>query len=138
MSTPPRTRFARPGPDPELLPRAEETPEQYLDRLKALHARLTVLIDAIEGRRPALRPEGAGTDRRVAPVTERRSSSGDRRLGLPDPRPVAIDRRADQPPEGPIDAAPRVRLDRTALVWAVQVLIWVAVVAFALVYGLGR
>lgn len=138
MSTPPISRFARTGPDPELLPQVDETPEQYLERLRALHARLTALIDAIEGRRPALRPDPAGTDRRSAPVPDRRGGLPDRRVGLPDERPVAIDRRADPPPPGPVDAAPRVTFDRTALVWVVQVAIWIAVVVFALVYGLGR
>lgn len=139
MSTPPTTRFAHTSPDPELLPRVDETPEQYLERLKSLHVRLTALIDAIENRRPALRPEVGGNDRRSAPVAERRTGETDRRVGLPDPRPVSIDRRVPPPPPGPVDAPPRMRTDRgTALVWAVQVAIWIAVVAFALIYGLGR
>lgn len=139
MSTPPVNRSApSAGPDPGLLPLPDESPAAYLERLEALHARLGSLIDAIEGRRPALQPHGSGPDRRVTAPAERRAGLSDRRTGLPDQRPVTIDRRADPPPPPPPDAAPRVRLDSTTLVWAFQVAAWIAVVVFALVYGLGR
>jgi hypothetical protein len=145
----------------ELLPLIEETPAEYLARLKALHARVGALIDAIETRRPILgpvpaRPVRAAADRRTTETTERRLGIDDRRTGLPEIRSVPyerrfgmrdrrhdfVDRREDSysrrrepatvPWEGPL------RLNRVTLMWVLQVAAWVAVAAIALIYGIGN
>ena len=169
-----------------LLPGVEESPAEYLARLKNLHARAGALIAKLEERRPARsvaaeaeRPRtpalaapapartadepapwpvrdrrseierriGASNrrlgngDRRargqvrgaIAVADERRAGPRDRRTGATDRR-RGIDRRRivrNLPWEGGL------RLDRTALIWVIQVAAWVTIVVLALVYGLG-
>lgn len=146
----------------QLLPLASETPAEYLARLKTLHARVGALIDTIESRRPVLgpvpaHPPRAAADRRVSERVERRSQVEDRRAGLPDTRPVAINRRFGprdrrkaaglerredhierRRDPSPVPWQGRLRFDRTAMVWVFQVVAWVAVAAVALIYGIGR
>jgi hypothetical protein len=146
----------------ELLPRPAESPADYLARLKALHGRVGALIDAIETRRPVLGPIPAPpppwrnrNDRRELEHGERRSLP-DRRLGLPDERPVPINRRFGPrdrrrtPVErredhidrrrdpSPVPWQGRFRLDGTAAMWVLQVVAWTAVAAVTLIYGIGR
>lgn len=89
-----------------LTPAPDESPEAYLARLKALHARTGALVEAIEQRRPALRP-------------------------------AAAVRETDAPAPAPAEARrePRLRLDASAAMWAVQVAAWVAIVLVVIVYG---
>jgi hypothetical protein len=157
---------ARSGHDlgAELLPFPSESPSDYLARLKALHARVGALIDAIEMRRPVLGPQPTapalaqrGGDRREPAGGERRTTAvGDRRVGLPDERPVPVNRRFGSrdrrrmPVERrqeysdprrdprPVPWEGRFRLDGTAAMWALQVVAWTAVVATALIFGIGR
>jgi hypothetical protein len=156
------------GLSPELLPLADESPADYLARLKALHVRAGALIDAIEQRRPALgpipaphadpdleRPVRASGDRRVTETAERRTGVQERRLGMPDLRVVRIDRRlgkrdrrtpAFDRREGlerrrdpsPVPWEGRLRLDRVTVMWILQVLAWVAVVAAVLLVGISK
>ncbi|MCW2968653.1 MAG: hypothetical protein JWM71_2425 [Solirubrobacteraceae bacterium] len=156
------------GPDlgVELLPLPDESPADYLDRLKALHARVGTLIDTIETRRPALgavraaaplvHPPRTLPDRRAEPVVDRRLGPDDRRLGLPDSRAVAINRRFGprdrrrMPVErrdedydrrrdpNPVPWQGRLRFDGVTLMWGLQVVAWIAFAAIALIYGIGR
>ena len=147
----------------ELLPLLEESPAEYLARLKALHTRVGTLIDAIESRKPALgapmvRPPRSAVDRRAAERVNRRDGLDDRRIGLPEARSLPLERR-DGPRERRTMRAPErrethierrrdpepvpwkkpgFRLDTTAMMWALQIAAWVAVVGIALIYGLGR
>jgi hypothetical protein len=148
----------------ELLPYVDESPAEYLARLKALHARVGALIGAIEAKRPALgapmvRPPRSTLDRRApAEAAERRDGLDDRRIGLPENRglplerrdgprdrrtPLRVDRREDhierrREPENVPWQRTGFRLDTTAMMWALQIAAWVAVAAIALVYGIGR
>lgn len=138
----------------ELLPLVGESPAEYLVRLKALHARVGTLIETIESRRPALggpaeRPTRAAADRRADEAADRREGLDERRIGLPEARPLPIERRegARERRVLPVDRRdeyierrrdPRFRLDGTALMWALQIAAWIAVAGFALLYGLGR
>jgi hypothetical protein len=95
-----------------LLPGRDESPAEYLARLKNLHARAGSLISKIEERRAGAR--------------DRRTGAGNRRRD--------IDRRRNVrslPWEGGL------RFDRTTLIWIVQVSAWIAIVVLALVYGIG-
>lgn len=154
---PPLSTRAASGRDlgAEILPLPDESPGDYLARLKALHARVGALIATIETRRPVLGPMPAGSapravlpDRREGVRGERRTQP-DRRVGLPDARPVAADRRqapVDRREDAygrrrvpsPVPWQGRLRLDGTVVMWALQVLAWTAVVVVALVWGLGR
>ena len=147
----------------ELLPLREESPAEYLARLKAIHQRVGSLIDTIEKRRPVLgpvpvRPPRAVADRR-AEVGERRAGISDRRHGEPDPRPVPIERRFGKrdrrtgaavidrrdvydrrrdPPAVPWQRSGGLRWDRTTMVWAIQIVAWITIAVVALVFGLGH
>jgi hypothetical protein len=149
----------RPVPGVELLPLPNEPPAEYLARLKALHARVAALIDAIEERRPALGPMPVrpprAPDRRAPRVGERRLGVEDRRRALPDMRrvpierrfgrrdrrtPVAVDRREGferRREPNPVPWEGRLRLNRVTLMWALQVVAWVAIALVALIYGIG-
>lgn len=145
----------------ELLPLVDETPAEYLARLKALHRRVGALIDTIESRRPVLgpipgKPPRAVADRREPGPAERRSAEdGDRREGMPDPRSMTYERRygARDRRTTPVDRRGELErrrdpsptpwrgglaMDVTTLTWALQVLAWIAVVVIALVYGFGN
>ena len=146
-----------------LLPFDDESPAEYLERLKALHRRAGALIDAIEQRKPALgapmvRPPRAAVDRRAAEEPDRRDGLDDRRIGLPEARSLPLERREGPRERRTLPAPDRrephierrrdpdpipwqkqgFRLDTTAMMWALQIAAWVAVVGIALVYGLGR
>ena len=166
-TSPPRDRITGPqlgsGQDlgGELLPLIEETPAEYLARLKAVHARVGALIDAIETRRPVLgpvpaRPVRSATDRRATEVTERRLGVEDRRAGLPDIRSVPYERRFGSRDRrhdfvdrretsyerrrepGAVPWQGQLRLDRHTMIWVLQVAAWIAVAAIALIYGIGN
>jgi hypothetical protein len=145
----------------ELLPLTEESPAEYLARLKALHKRVGALINTIEQRRPVLgpvpvRPPRAVSDRREPEIGERRLGTEDRRHGDPDPRPVPIERRfgrrdrrggaaVDRRDEydrrrdpSPVPWRGGLHWNRTTAIWVVQILAWVAIAVFALVYGIGH
>lgn len=144
----------------ELLPLLDETPAEYLARLKALHKRVGALIDTVESRKPVLgpvpaKPPRAVADRREPGPSERRAAEeSDRRAGLPDPRSVTYERRygARDRRTAPVDRRGEIErrrspsptpwggglaMDVTTLTWALQILAWIAVVVVALVYGFG-
>lgn len=147
----------------ELLPLRDESPAEYLARLKAIRQRVGSLIDTIEERRPVLgpvpvRPPRSAVDRR-AQVGERRLGSSDRRHGDPDPRPVPIERRFGKrdrrtgaaivdrrdvydrrrdPPPVPWQRSGGLRWDRTTMIWTIQIIAWIAIAAAALAFGLNH
>jgi hypothetical protein len=165
-----RFRSTAPAPGPgelgnELLPRPDESPADYIARLKAFQARVGDLIETIERRRPILAPapvapaaprrpvaRGAG-ERRVAGA-DRRAGQRERRRGLPDARAepaerrrgprerrrLAFDRReelARRREPRPVPWEGPLEVNRVTMIWALQVFAWVAIAAMALIFGLG-
>ena len=142
------------GLAPELRPGPSESPQAYLERLRAHHARVGSLIETIEAQRPGAprRHRDRGGDRRYLD-DERRTGDGERRTGVPEtrttwqerrqgardrrrwrvPRREGLDRRRNPPP---VPWRGGLRADRVTGIWALQVLAWLAIFAAILAYGL--
>jgi hypothetical protein len=120
---------------PPLAPEVQPYEDDGLD-WPAHERRVSIerRIGAID-RRIGLRDRRRGAIDQRAVRTERRTGPRDRRIGSADRR-RGIDRRGEARRE-PWQRG-GLRLDRTVVVWMVQVAAWMAIAAVALVYGLGH